>query len=67
MLVTEDEDYIREMESMEETIEDRQHKMKERAKYLKEKREAERRVYVEEKLDEKFRWRHTYFCLYDLQ
>merc|ERR1712126_235966 len=40
---------------MEETIEDRQEKMKERAKYLKEKREIERLGFVEEKLDEKFR------------
>merc|ERR1712080_661253 len=43
------------MESMEETIGDRQEKMKERARYLKEKRETERVAYVEEKLDEKFR------------
>jgi len=55
LLVAEDDCYVREMESMEETIEDRQNNMRERANFLKEKREAERRAYVEEKLDEKFR------------
>merc|ERR1711890_46089 len=55
MLLVEEGNYIQEMESMEETIGDRQEKMKERARYLKEKRETERVAYVEEKLDEKFR------------
>jgi len=55
LLVSEEEDYVREMEAMEETIEDRQHKMRARATFLKEKREAERRAYVDQKLDEKFR------------
>jgi len=54
-LLGEEEEFIREMEAMEETIEDRQHKMVQRAKFLKDKREVERLAYVEDKLDEKFR------------
>ena len=54
-MVREDEEHVQEMESMEETIEDRQQKMRDRANYLKQKREAERRAYVEQKMDEKFR------------
>jgi len=54
MLLEEENQYIEEMEAMGETMEDRQHKMKERAKHLKEKREAERLAYVEEKMEQKF-------------
>jgi len=55
LLLTEEENYLKEMEDSEETIEDRQEQMKKRAKFLKEKREVERKAYVEEKLNEKFR------------
>lgn len=56
MLLGEEQQYMQEMESMEETIEDRQQKMRERAAFLKGKRETERLAFVEEKLDEKFRY-----------
>lgn len=44
------------MEAKEETTLERQAKMRERAKFLKEKREAERLELVQEKLDRLFRW-----------
>ena len=55
MLLKEEQGYIEEMESMEETTLERQAKMRERAKQLKEKRERERQEFVAEKLDQ--RWR----------
>jgi CO dehydrogenase/acetyl-CoA synthase beta subunit len=55
MLLQEEQGYIEEMESMEETTLERQAKMRERAKQLKEKRERERQEFVTEKLDQ--RWR----------
>jgi hypothetical protein len=55
MLLEEEHGYIEEMESMQETTLERQAKMRERAKYLKEKREHERQEFVAEKLDQ--RWR----------
>lgn len=51
----EEEQYLLEMEDKQETMLERQAKMRERAKFLKEKREKERLDYVEEKLDQ--RWR----------
>ena len=44
-----------EMEEKQETMLERQAKMRDRAKFLKEKREKERLEFVEEKLDQ--RWR----------
>lgn len=55
MLLKEEHSYIEEIESMQETTLERQAKMRERAKYLKEKREQERQEFVTEKLDQ--RWR----------
>ena len=55
MLAAEDDAYIAEMEAKQETIEERQKKMVERAKVLKQKREAERLQIVESKLDQQWR------------
>lgn len=46
---------LREMEAKEDTVLDRQARMRERAKYLQEKRERERQKVVAEKLDQLFR------------
>lgn len=54
-LLNEEEQFIFEMESLEETTKDRQKKMKERAKFLKEKREKERHALVAEKMAQKFK------------
>ena len=56
LLAEEEEEYISEMEAKQETIEERQKKMVERAKMLKQKREAERLLIVEDKLDQQFRY-----------
>lgn len=56
MLLAEEQQYIDEMEAKEETTLERQAKMRERAKFLKEKREQERLKLVDEKLDQ--RWRY---------
>jgi len=55
MLRQEEEQYMLEVEDKQETMLERQAKMRERAKFLKEKREKERLEFVEQKLDE--RWR----------
>lgn len=55
LLRKEDAEYTAEMEAAEETVLERQAKMRERAKFLKEKREAERLQFVQDKLDQKFR------------
>ncbi|KAL8204100.1 UNVERIFIED_CONTAM: hypothetical protein K2H54_067170 [Gekko kuhli] len=55
LLEKEEKDYIAEMESLEETIEDRKKKMLEKAKSLREDREEERRKIVAEKRDQQFR------------
>lgn len=55
LLATEEEMYMMEMEAGQETVLERQAKMRERAKTLKEKREQERLQLVAEKLDQ--RWR----------
>ena len=47
--------YLQEMAAKEETTIERQAKMREQAKQLKEKREAERLAYVQEKLDQQWR------------
>ena len=51
----EEEQYLREMADKEETVLERQAKMRERAKQLKEKRENERMAFVHEKLEQQFR------------
>ena len=56
MLAEEEEEFIAEMEAKQETIEERQQKMVERAKMLKEKRETERLQIVQDKLDQPGRW-----------
>ena len=55
ILRAEEEQYLVEMEDKQETMLERQAKMRTRAKLLKEKREKERLEFVEEKLDQ--RWR----------
>jgi len=52
------------MEDKQETMLERQAKMRERAKFLKEKREAERLEYVEEKLDQRWRYENLVFSQY---
>lgn len=56
LLAQEEEQYMIEMEAGQETLLERQAKMRERAKSLKEKREQERLQLVAEKLDQ--RWRY---------
>jgi len=53
--VAEENVYLEEMSSKEETVLERQAKMRERAKVLRDKRESERLALVEKKLDQ--RWR----------
>nr|XP_033790458.1 cilia- and flagella-associated protein 53 [Geotrypetes seraphini] len=55
LLEAEEKEHIKEMESMKETTLERQAKMRDRAKYLREKRELERLNLVDEKLDQRFR------------
>lgn len=56
MLLEEEENFLAEMERMEETIDERQLKMKIRANELKQIRERERLSLAEAKLDQKFRF-----------
>ena len=55
MLQNEELQYLSEMEAMEETTLERQAKMREKAKQLKERREAERQNIVQEKLEQQWR------------
>ncbi len=55
LLVTEEEEYISEMISKQETTLEKQARMREKARKLKERREEERLALVEKKLDQ--RWR----------
>ena len=57
LLRTEEEQYTTEMAGRQETALERQAKMRERAKMLRERREAERLALVEKKLDQ--RWRYV--------
>ncbi len=52
----EDQQCLEEMAAKEETVLERQAKMRERAKHLKEKREAERLTLVQEKLEQQWRF-----------
>lgn len=56
MLQREEKQYTTEMASKEETVLERQARMRERAKTLKDRRETERLALVENKLDQ--RWRY---------
>ena len=56
MLAREEEQYLAEMEQKEETTLERQAKMRERARTLKERRESERLQFVQEKYDQQFRF-----------
>ena len=55
LLSTEEEEYISEMISKQETTLEKQARMREKARKLRERREEERMAFVEEKLDQ--RWR----------
>jgi len=55
LLIAEEKEYLHEMSTKEETVLERQAKMRERAKMLRDKRESERLALVEKKLDQ--RWR----------
>ena len=56
LLKSEEEQYLQEMSSKQETVLERQAKMRERARMLRERRESERMALVEKKLDQ--RWRY---------
>lgn len=55
LLETEEQQYLEEMDAKEETVLERQAKMREKAKALKEKRERERLNLVQEKLEQQWR------------
>ena len=55
LLKSEEDQYMSEMSTKQETVLERQAKMRERARMLREKRETERLALVEKKLDQ--RWR----------
>lgn len=56
MLTGEEKEYLEEIASKEETVLERQAKMREKAKTLRDKREAERLALVEKKLDQHWRY-----------
>ena len=56
LLKSEEEQYLQEISSKQETVLERQAKMRERARILRERRESERMALVEKKLDQ--RWRY---------
>lgn len=56
LLAAEEKEYLEEIAASEETMLERQAKMREKAKTLRDKREAERLALVEQKLDQ--RWRY---------
>ena len=55
LLLSEEQQYLAEMASSEETVLERQAKMREKARALKERREIERQQFVEEKLAQQWR------------
>ncbi|XP_064032606.1 cilia- and flagella-associated protein 53 isoform X1 [Pogoniulus pusillus] len=55
LLEAEESRYFAEMEALEETVEEKKAKMRERAKFLREKREKERQELVAEKREQQFR------------
>lgn len=55
----------REIESMQETVLERQARMRERARQLKEKKEDSRMEYVMQKYEQQWRYYcYYYYCLY---
>ena len=62
LLLSEEQQYMTEMVSKKETTLERQARMRERAKSLRDKRETERLSLVESKLDQ--RWRYINHILY---
>lgn len=56
LLEAEENKYFAEMEAFEETLLEKQAKMRERAKLLREEREKERQQLVAEKREQQFRW-----------
>ena len=59
LLQSEEEQYLQEISSKQETVLERQAKMRERARMLKERRETERLALVEKKLDQRWRYMHV--------
>lgn len=57
LLASEENEYFTEMQSKGETIEEKKDKMRERTKFLREKKEKERQDFVAEKLEQQFRER----------
>lgn len=55
LLASEENEYFTEMQSKGETIEEKKDKMRERTKFLREKKEKERQDFVAEKLEQQFR------------
>lgn len=55
MLESEERELLREMDAKKDTVLERQARMRERATYLKEKRESEREKVVAEKLEQLFK------------
>ena len=60
LLQLEEEQYLQEISSKQETVLERQAKMRERARMLKERRESERLALVEKKLDQRWRYMHVH-------
>lgn len=60
LLAAEENEYLKEIASSEETLLERQAKMREKAKMLRDKREAERLALVEKKLDQRWRYLAKY-------
>ena len=63
--MTEEEEQLAELAGLQETQLERQARMRERARTLKEKREAERLAVVEEKLNQRWRY-HNAHSFWDL-
>ena len=63
LLQSEEQQYLKDIAAKEETTLERQAKMRERAKVLKEQREAYRQEFVEQKLREQWRYiAKTKYC-----
>ena len=58
---------MREMASSQETVLERQARMRERVKSLRDKRETERLALVEKKLDQRWRYIHTCILYMDME
>ena len=62
LLESEKAQYAGESVTTQETALDRQSRLRERARQLREKREAERVAFVEEKYEQQFRYERQYVC-----